>query len=199
MNIEGELQSLECAMLSFFRRINDNKFMTAIRNGMVMAIPVVMTGVFAILLNSLPIPVYQHFIQTAGGGVLPRLFRTLSGCTVDVFALILLITVSYSYEKLLEHRRTGMLTLVSLCAYIALVVDLKNGFSMAMFDKTRLLEAILVAFFASRFYLWLSSRKIFDAVSYSEGADSLFNAALSSIFPVAIVTVTFAAVNLSIF
>lgn len=172
-------------MLDNNRILNESKFLYSIRNGMVTAIPAVLTGVFAILFSSLPIAPYQEFIHTFGNGFLVTVFTIIQRCTVDIFVLILLITVSHTYGRLLDARYPVILTVLCVCAYTAFAMDYQTGFSVNIFDKTRILEALFIVFAVSRLYVWMTSSKIFRIMTFTEGADSHFNAATSSLLPFA--------------
>lgn len=185
-------------MIFSLARITENRFLQAVRNGMVMAIPAIMVGVFSILLSNLPVPVYQSFIKHAGNGVIQNLFTLLTDCTIGIFVLILLFTISYSYEKLLDVHNPGILTVLCVSAYTAFATDYSKGLDIAVFDKTNLLLAIIILFIVTRLYTFLTSRRIFHVVTYTEGADSSFNAAMSSILPVAIITLFFALLKIMI-
>lgn len=181
-------------MLDTYTILRGNKFLYSIRNGMVMAIPAVMVGVFAILLVSLPVGPYQDFIHTFAQGFLVTLFTVAQNCTVDIFVLILLVTISHTYGRLLDVRYPGILTVLCICAYTAFAMDYQAGFSINIYDKTRLFEAFFIVFIVSRLYLWMTSGRFFRVISFSEGADSHFNAAMSSMLPFAsiiIITILF--------
>lgn len=179
-------------------RLDGIEFLAAIRNGMVMAIPAVMTGAFAVLLTNLPVPAYQAFLARALGGALPGILDLVSAGTTDILVLILVVTISHSYEKLLDLRVPGILPVLCLSSYIVFAIDYERGVSMAIFDNTRLLEGIVVVFLVSRLYVRLSSMKVFRVASYTEGADAVFNAAMSSIAPVVIITSLFAALRIAL-
>ena len=148
-------------MLDSYRILNENKFLYSIRNGMVMAIPAVMVGVFAILLSSRPVTGYQEFIHSFGKGFLVTVFSIAQRCTVDIFVLILLVTVSQTYGRLLDARYPGILTILCICAYTAFAV--------------------------SRLYVWMTSRNFFRVMAFTEGSDSHCNAAMSSMLPFAVI------------
>ena len=172
-------------MLDTYTILRERKFLYSIRNGMVMAIPAVMVGVFAILLLSLPVGPYQQFIHSFAHGFLVTVFTVTQNCTVDIFVLILLVTISHTYGRLLDVRYPGILIVLCICAYTAFAMDYQEGFSLNIYDKTRLLEGFFIVFAVSKLYLWLTSGRFFRIISFSEGADSYFNAAMSSILPFA--------------
>ena len=191
MNINNSAARIAGALDNF-------KYFSAIRNGMVMAIPAILTGAFSILLLNLPIVPYQTFLIQIFNGALLHVFRTLTACTMDLLVLILIVTISQSYEKLLEIPSQGILVILCLSSYAAFGIDYQQGFSITIFDKTRLLEAMVIIFLASQLYVGMTKSKLFRIAVYSEGADTVFNSAMSSILPVVIITGFFAILKISI-
>ncbi|MGL6108196.1 hypothetical protein [Romboutsia sp.] len=53
-----------------FSKLEDNKILLAIKDGMILAIPTIMVGSLALLLKSLPIEQYQYFIKNVCKGVI---------------------------------------------------------------------------------------------------------------------------------
>ena len=116
---------------------------------------------------------------------------------MDFLALYLLITkISHSYEKLLNLQPQGILPLLCLCAYITFSTDYQQGFSFVIFNKTRLLDCIIIIYLATRMYLIITGRKYFRVSLYSDGADTVFNASMSAILPIAFITGLFALLKL---
>ena len=55
----------------------NSKLLQSIRNGLVMIIPILLTGCFSIVLRSLPVDAYQNFIHNFGAGALYNIFSFL--------------------------------------------------------------------------------------------------------------------------
>ncbi len=177
----------------FFDRFT---YLNALRNGMVAAIPIIMIGSFSILLLNLPVTPYQNFIQNSIGGGIHFLLETLITCTMNFLVLYLLITISQSYERLLNLQPQGILPLLSLCVYITFSMNYAEGFSVIIFDKTRLIDCILIIFLASQVYLRIIRIRYFRIFLYSEGADTVFNASMSAILPITVITCIFAFIKI---
>ena len=120
----------------FLNKVEDNRILQAIRNGMVLAIPIIMAGSFALLLSSIPISRYQTFINTALNGVIGDVFSVVNSSTLGIISLILLLTISYSYEQLTEFKGKFILPLVSLCSYFVFSRNGDGELATDMFTST---------------------------------------------------------------
>lgn len=83
-----------------------------------------------------------------------------------------------------------------ICAYTAFAVDYQAGFSVNIFDKTKLPEGLFIVFAVSRLYVWMTSRKIFRVMTFTGGPDSHFSAAMVSMMRFAVIIFMTIAVKL---
>ena len=84
----------------FFRlsqRIDSNIIIRAIRHALIITVPILMIGSFALLLKSLPIWSYQNFIINFGGGIFFDLFSLIYNACFSFFSLYLVINISFCY------------------------------------------------------------------------------------------------------
>ncbi len=84
----------------FFRlsqRIDSNIIIRAIRHALIITVPILMIGSFALLLKSLPIWSYQNFIVNFGGGIFFDLFSLIYNACFSFFSLYLVINISFCY------------------------------------------------------------------------------------------------------
>lgn len=79
--------------------IEDNRILTSVRRGMVLAIPEILVGSFALLLLSLPVGGWQTLLDGLWSGSLRLLLTVVRDATLGVISLIMLLTISYSYEE----------------------------------------------------------------------------------------------------
>lgn len=54
-------------MRNWYNKLNDSKILNCIRNSLVMMIPILLVGSFSLVLRSVPIEVYQNFLDEAWG------------------------------------------------------------------------------------------------------------------------------------
>ena len=53
--------------LNGFKKLFNNTVLTAIREGLTFALPIIVAGTMAVLVNSFPLPVYQEFMLETFG------------------------------------------------------------------------------------------------------------------------------------
>ena len=163
-----------------FSRLEENRILTAVRDGMILAIPWIMAGSFALLLKSLPIPAYKAFLETFLNGFFLNMLLLINDATLGIISLILLLTISLSFEKQTSTENLGLLPLISLCAYIAFAYNIETGFTFEIFQSTWLFNAVVVSIVTCLLYDKLSNLFSNTFKSYSEGADNHFNQAQNS-------------------
>ena len=82
------------------RQFYDSIYILAIKHGLMLAIPFLILGSFALLFNSFPIPDYQVFLAAFLDGGLKDGLSIIYNCSLGSIALILIITISLSYGLL---------------------------------------------------------------------------------------------------
>ncbi|MCR4925649.1 MAG: EAL domain-containing protein [Clostridiales bacterium] len=178
-----------------------SRYIKALRNAIVLVLPVILIGSFAYMLSTLPLEIYQNFIRTFARGFFYKFFSTIYIATINSFSLIMLIAISYCYEKLLDIKARGMLVLVSLAAYISVNIDFNHGLSEQLFSKTSLLDVIFTVYIADKFFLFFQ-KHIFgkhETKSYTRGSDDNFLKSINSILPMLIIIIVCATLNVLVF
>lgn len=167
----------------------------SIGSGMMLALPAVMAGSFALLLLNIPIPAYTAWLEDFLGGGLKTLLTVIRAVTLDVVSLIMLMTISYSYGRGRMPSRLPILPFVSVCAYLAFMVEADGSFASDIFQNIYLFHAIWIAIAASAAYLALRRCLIRPVERLLRGMDDAVRLAFGSILPVVIVVGGFALVN----
>lgn len=180
----------------FFKKLNQNKVLVAIRGGMVMSIPWILAGSFALLLNNIPIPAYTDFITTFAGGIINRVLAVISNATLGSVSLILLLTISFAYGKAMDMRRGGFLPLVSLCGYIALTWNRYLGFDYKIFASNWLFIALCVTIISCLSFEYLSNVFAKKLNLQAKGDNVNLQNAIDSFLPVCIIILFFAILNM---
>lgn len=179
----------------FYTRMEDNILLRAIRQGLILAIPVILAGSVALLLASLPVDAYQRFLSTFLGGTLLQLFRIIQSSTLGLISLVLLLTISYSYAQLRGCAYSAVTPLVALCAYLVFAHDGVTAPSFDIFTSSWLFNALFVAVTSSTLFVWLCHWHPAPHRHYTSGADVLFNKVASALIPACIVVLLFGLLN----
>lgn len=163
----------------------------AMKHGLVMAVPFIITGCMCLVFTSFPAEAYQSFITGAFGGCLYSALNIVYTFTMGMLAMILLLSVSYSYGRECDIQNSKYYPFVASMAYYIFASDNDGNISIEIFGYNWLFTAIIVALFSSyllRKFLHIvhKERKI-----YSDGADRHFNEAVKMIFPVVMIAAIF--------
>lgn len=174
-------------MKGYWNLIEENKILLSIRQGMILAVPAIMIGSFALVLSSLPIAPYQAFINTFGNGILAELFSGINLATMGMISLILLGTISFYYEILSNSKFKGIIPLVCLCSYVAFTVQMNQNKMINIFDSQMLFNTIIITITACVLFHKLSQKIKIHLKSYTYGIDVSFHVVISAILPMCIV------------
>ncbi len=176
-------------------KIEDNKILLSVRNGMLLATPAIIAGSFALLFLSLPFQGYQDWLSIFMGGFFRGFFTTVKAVTLDIVSLIMILTISYSYEKQYNFHYKGILPFLNVCAFLAFSADAQNGVSFAMFQSIYLFNAFAVTMISSIIYRQLSIFAYQNMGRYIDTSDSVFNITVVSIVPAIFIISIFSLLN----
>ncbi|MBQ9485684.1 MAG: PTS sugar transporter subunit IIC [Clostridia bacterium] len=170
-------------------------------------IPVLIIGAFALVINQFPIKGYQDFITAFLNGFIAKLSDFINKATFGVLSVYMTYFISRAYMKIKADPQaiTGGATIAALLSFFILAgVYLTPdgwgvGFGIDNMGPKSMFLAILTGLGASALYLALDKafRKRKRYI-FSVGADRDFNRILSTLFPIMIVALIFAFVNLSV-
>ncbi|MDL2294009.1 EAL domain-containing protein [Ruminococcaceae bacterium OttesenSCG-928-D13] len=185
---------------SFLDIVEEIQFIRAIRRGLIMTIPLLMIGSFALVLNIMPIGFYQDFLATPVGLVFSNIFATVNEVSFGVLSLAITISVSASYARI-RHSDTAVVigaVFSSLCAYVIFIGLFTEDFNLASFGAQGMFTALFSAVCGSALYCFLTERKWFSFRLYTVGSDVDFNNIMSVILPVLVVVLAAYGINRAI-
>ena len=172
-----------------------------IRNGLVMSIPVLMIGSFALIFQNLPIDAYQRFLSAFCGGILPTLFAFVNTATFGLLSIYMVIAISVSYVRAVPTKSIfpfGAPATAVVCFAILAGMG-APGFSIDYFGVKGMFTAIVSAMFASVLFTRLSRRLLSRKHPLrADGADAEFNNAVAVIVPAVLVILLFSLARLAI-
>ncbi len=167
-----------------------NPTMLAIRNGLLLALPLVMAGSIALLLNNLPVPAYQQAMESLFGPGWRTFGATVWNGTFGVLALLMLYSISqhltlhHNQQHPLEPISPIITALVSF-ACLVIITPAADGAGLAAkwTGAGGLFVSIVTALLATRLFLALARSRFLHFSLYAEGADSAIPQAFSCLAP----------------
>ena len=168
----------------------------AIRQGLILTIPVLLVGSFCLIFLNLPFVPYQSFLADTPwlGGLLGLVYDA----TMGIFSLYVAVAVALRYANACAERFGGFFVqgapFAALAAYLMSV-----GFGTAGYDpvvlSTRSLFVAIVCGLASSMLYCRIARQGKAPRLYGDSVDNVFNQAVSGLAPIMAVIALFGALN----
>lgn len=179
--------------------MDNSRPLKSIRDGLVMLIPILLIGAFSVVLRSMPIPWYQHFLDTFLDGVIDKIFLFLYNATLGFIAVNLTVTISISYAKKVQTVQGFNYgpTITSLICFCIFSGVQQEGFTLSAFGAQGVFTAIVCALCASAAYCVLEKKMLHSFHLYADGADGEFNRAVVMVLPIIVVSMIFAVINVT--
>ena len=183
-------------LLRLTDRMERSRVFSSVRKGLLMLVPILVTGSVALMLRSLPVPALQEALQQAAGGFFLRLLDLIYDATLGLISIYLLCGVSYAYASALDQTRDDSFRLLAVIAslgcFIAFFGAPAGEFPFSACSATSLFSAMLCAILGVRLFHAFTAYLPHRFRSYAPGADLHFRISVSMIVPLALCITVFA-------
>lgn len=173
----------------WLQRLDSSIIIQSIRQGLVVAIPILMIGSFALVLKFLPIALYQNFLHTFLNGFFIWLFTIINQATFGILGVSMVVSISFCYAQQKTSSTVVQFGTIftSLSSYMVFIGLFTDEFTVSSLAAQGMFTSVFCAVFSSTFFCLLATRERFQLRLYSIGADTTFNAAISMILPAMLV------------
>lgn len=154
----------------------------AIKQGLSLAIPFLLIGSFALLLNTFPWQAYQNVVQGFLGGKLSEFFTIIYNITLGSLALILIFTISISIGKLVGKEDLNFYPTIAICSYLAFLGGLQNQTEYIFGAEWVFTAMFITVLSCAMFRQGMKFYNKFEKL-HTIGADYIFNQAMRSLLP----------------
>ena len=193
-------ECLKKNILKITYKIENNSAFGAIRQGMIMLIPLVVIGSIALMLMSLPIPAYQELLNNLLDGRVVEILNFIYCGVFNFFSVLLAVTTSISYamlkrKKSEQHIGFGnviilvVITLVTLVGYTGIQFD---SFSIDALSNLNTFTALFVTLISGKIFFAIKNRRLFRVKKHGSHNDTVYTEAIEGIMPAVIIVVFFA-------
>ena len=181
-------------------RLENNCAVGAIRQGMIMMIPLLVVGYFAVMLINLPIPAYRKFMGLLCHGRVIEVLQCIYSSVNDFFSVFLAVATSVSYA-IMKRRKKGIyestgniiiLVIITLAAFAGYSGIQYDTFSIRMFSNMHAFTALFVSLVSSELYYALKGSGLFQLKRQKTNTDSVYIEAIESIGPAVLIVGGFA-------
>lgn len=174
----------------------------AVRQGLIMMIPLISLGSVALMIKSLPIAAYQAVLPELFGGRLLKILSFIQGGTINIFSVLLSITTSVSYAMIRDVKERSeravvydcfILAIITLCSFMGYAGIQGEDFSVTSLGTMNTFMALIIALVSGWLYFKVRNSKILNFLK-KPGTDvaGMYYIAVQSIIPAAIVVGLFA-------
>lgn len=170
-------------------KLENNFFLTVVRRGLTMMIPLLLVGGISCALVNLPYVDYSgDFVRTYLSGVITVLTSVYQG-TFGLFSLVMVITFSLSYgmERNETVDKVAMYIMVALGAYGAQLGLGSNHFDIESLGTKGSFSAIFVALVSCYLYQKIREVPLFALRKHTMGMESVCASAISAFVPMILV------------
>lgn len=179
-----------------FARIEDVMALQAIRQGLVLTIPVLLIGSFCLIFLNFPFPAYQDALSNLAG--LKSALTMVYNATMGIFSLYVAVSIGLCYARAYAERYTDFFmqgaAFTALAAYLILMGFGMDVIEMKVLSTRSLFIAIVSGLASSALYCRIVVR-MHTRKRYSDSIDGVFNQAIIALLPMAVVLAPFALAN----
>lgn len=176
-------------------RIENSCALGAIRQGMIMMIPLLVVGYFCAMLINLPVPAYQHFMTGLCGGRVLDVLQCIYSSVNNFFSVFLAVATSVSYS-IMQRRKKGfyestgniiILVIITLAAFAGYSGIQYDHFTIQRFSNMHAFSALLVSLISSEMYYALKKSRFFQTRHQRTNTDSIYIEAVDGIGPTIVI------------
>jgi PTS system cellobiose-specific IIC component len=173
----------------FAYTIQTNKYLQAISNGLMSALPVLMIGSFAIMFVGIPIAPWKAFLTSTG---LIKILLIPYNLSIGCLGLYASFLIAYKLAASFEKDPIIPALLSVFCFLIVTPMDNVSGanmFSLTWFGVQGLFTGMIVALVATRLYVFLLDKKI--VIKMPDSVPGTISNTFSGLVPAVIVGIVF--------
>lgn len=194
-SLEKIMNKLEKFLLPMANKITSTKWLMAVKDTMITAMPFLIVGSVFLLLAYLPIPGYESFITGIFGEGWQEKVTLITGATFGIIALIVLVGIPYFYSK--ELGVDSIISIVLSIVALLILTPVEDGsISLQWLGTQGMLVNILIGLSVTRLYKFILGLNI--APKMPEGVPPGVVKSFSALVPIFGVTVLFLIVRLLI-
>lgn len=141
-------------------KISMQKHLLALRDGLIVSMPLMIVGSMFVIFNEFPSEAYQNFmISIFGEAWSGFVWTTIFPATTNIVALLASFSIAYYFVK--QQGETPMPAgAISLSAFLVTTTLGEGGWSTASFDATSLFTALILALVTGEIYTYFLRKKI---------------------------------------
>jgi lactose/cellobiose-specific phosphotransferase system IIC component len=165
-----------------------NRIMTAIRQGLIAMMPLMIIGSFAVLVNNIPLDFFQRFMTNTFGGEWKNIASWIYDGTMQIMSIGGLVSISHSIAKSKTSVKIGQInplivSLISLSCLVMLTNAANGSLAFAQLGTTGLSLAVIVAVLSAELFFFFDKHKFFRVKLFTEVTDTILMQSIALLEP----------------
>jgi len=191
--MQNVMDRLEGILSPIALKLNQNRYLSAIKDGFFVAMPFIILGSVFLLLSNLPIPGYAELMEGILGANWASYFTIPYDMSMNILAIYVLIGAAHSLAGYYEVNKIGGVT-AALVGFLLLTPTLENadgefGVPLLSLSAEGLFLIILTVILAVEIYRWVIQQGW--TIKMPESVPANVASSFSSLIPVLFVMVAF--------
>ena len=172
-------------VLGFAGKVQGNKYLTAISQGLMQTLPILMIGSIALLLAVLPIDAWQGLITDLGIKA-----KLLAGSTLTTSLIALYSCFCIGYQLAIQYKQDGIAAgLISVFSFLVLTPLNEGALDTSWLSAQGLFAAMIASLVCTRIYVLCIEKNL--TIKMPEGVPPMVSESFEPIF-VSMIIVAFA-------
>jgi len=175
-------------------RFAENKYLIALRDGLVLAMPILIIGSFCIIIGDFPIPAFQTFMTNAFPDFWANWnWNVVNPATIGLVSLLSIVGVSSSLAR--EEKIDPMSSVaIALSAYFILIpIDDSAAYNSSYFAAQGLFVSMITSILVVELYAFFLRKKV--TIKMPDSVPSFVSTQFEALVPATIILMMFLAVR----
>ena len=164
-------------VLGFAGKVQGNKYLTAISQGLMQTLPILMIGSIALLLAVLPIDAWQGLITDLGIKA-----KLLAGSTLTTSLIALYSCFCIGYQLAIQYKQDGIAAgLISVFSFLVLTPLNEGALDTSWLSAQGLFAAMIASLVCTRIYVLCIEKNL--TIKMPEGVPGFVQRSFQTLFP----------------
>ena len=185
---------IEEYLLPFSQKVSSNKYLVAVRDGLMLSMPLLIVGSLGIIIGDFPVPAYQRFMTgLLGDAWTDWCWGVMIPATISLVALLAVVGISHSLAS--ENKVEPMPAVaIAVSAYFLILLQTEGGgFASDDFAAKGLFAAMIVSLISTSIYSYVIKRNW--VIKLPESVPSFVSRQFTALIPAAIILPLFLVVR----
>lgn len=182
-------EKLDGKLMPLATKISSNRYLQALRDGMVLSMPLLIVGSMLLVVTEFPIQAYQEFMAGLFGEGWKWFSDAGVSASIGLIAIFSIIGISGALAR--QYGEDPIVaSVLALSAYFTVLVQVENGgFAVKDFGAKGLFTGMLTAFIATELYCRILKKNI--VIKMPDSVPPAISRSFAALIPAAVILIVF--------